>query len=213
MGFLAFLFSVFFAFAETNAVPIDTPDTDERNDFVVRSPDGWGYRTFKGNNGLIGAFWPRGTSFNRTDTAIFVFLQDSDEELPRIPDNINLFTEKCTKARFKFATSLSDNNPTKSLGEKYFNGRCGRTMILMKEEVENYRIVIALVSAKPYITKKQLSDLKEISSAYRYEAEEYIKVKNGEFDEDEDDKQNSNESDESEDDNEGRNGENEGDEE
>ena len=210
MRFLAFFVLMFFAFTETRAVPIETPDTDERNNFVVRAPDGWGYRTFKGNNGLIGVFWPRGTSFNRTDTVVFVFLQNSDEELPKIPDNINLFTEKCTKARFKFATPLSDDNPTKSLGEKYFNGRCGRTMILMKEEVENYRIVMALVSAKPYITKKQLMDLKEISNAYRHEAEEYIKVQNGEFDDDEDG-QNSNESNESEDNNnEGGNNGNEG---
>ena len=165
------LFSVF---VETYSVPIDTPDVDERNNLVIRSPDGWGYRTFRGNNGLIGVFWPKGTSFNKTDTAVFVFLQDSNEQFPEIPDNINLFTEKCTKATFKFAEITADENPTKSLGEKYFNGRCGHTMILSEEKIDNYRIVIALVSAKPYVTKTQLRDLKEISNAYRRETEEYI---------------------------------------
>ena len=180
MKFLAFLVLILFAFAETPAVPIDTPDTDERNDFVIRCPDGWGYRTFKGENGLIGVFWPKGTSFNLTDTAIFVFLQDKSKTLPKIADNINLFTEKCTKARFKFIPLEAENNPTKSLGERYFRGRCGRTMVIIEESVEAYNIVILIASAKAYRTKKQLSDLKEIANAYKREAEEYVKRSNSE---------------------------------
>lgn len=192
MRFVTFLVLMFFTFAETPAVPIDTPDTDERNDFIIRCPDGWGYRTFKGENGLIGVFWPKGTSFNLTDTAIFVFLQDKSKPLPKIADNINLFMEKCTKAQFKCLPSEDQNNPTKSLGERYFRGRCGRTMVIIEESVENYNIVILIASAKAYITKKQLSDLKEIANAYKREAEEYVKKANSE-DEDEEEPDNSSE--------------------
>lgn len=169
------MFALFFTLAETPAVPIDTPDPDERNNFVIRCPDGWGYRTFEGNNGLIGVLWPKGTSFNLTDTAIFVFLQDNNEPFPEEPDNINLFDEKCPKAKFMFDKTRSDSDLTQSLGERYFSGRCGRTMVIMKERIENYNIIILAVSAKKYITKDQLYDLKEITRAYRREAEAYLR--------------------------------------
>lgn len=174
MSFLGFLIVFFLLFAETFGVPIETPDYDERNDFVVRCPAGWGYRTFTGDNGLIGVFWPKKTSFNLTDTAIFVFLQNNDKPIPKKADNIHLFREKCTKARFKFATERSERNRTKSLGEKYFRGRCGRTMVIIEEVVGPYRVVLLIASAKRYITKKQLLDFKEIARAYKREAQEYF---------------------------------------
>ena len=64
---------------------IYTPPVDEQNKFVIDSPLGWGYKTLRGTNGLIGVLWPRGTSFNDSDTVIFVFVQntqdtDDDEE-------------------------------------------------------------------------------------------------------------------------------------
>lgn len=192
MRFFDFFLIFLPIFFETSAVPIETPDTDERNDFVVRCPAGWGYRTFKGNNGLIGVFWPKRTSFNLTDTAIFVFLQDYDKPLPKKADNIHLFREKCTKANFKFSTERSDRNPTKSLGEKYFRGRCGRTMVIMEEVVGPYRVVLLIASAKMYITKKQLLDFKEIARAYRSEAQEYFdRLQSGEniFDDEEEEEE------------------------
>lgn len=175
LRFLSIFFTFFLLLGiETFAVPIETPDYDERNDFVVRCPPGWGYRTFKGDNGLIGVFWPKRTSFNLTDTAIFIFLQNNDKERPKKADNIHLFREKCTKAQFKFATERSERNRTKSLGEKYFRGRCGRTMVIIEEVVGPYRIVLLIASAKRYITKRQLLDFKEIARAYKREAQEYF---------------------------------------
>jgi hypothetical protein len=154
-------------------VPIETPEFDERNEFVIRSPEGWGYRTFRGKNGLIGVLWPAGTSFNSADTAIFVFIQNDNEKLPPLPNNINLFTEKCSKANFKFSTK-KDQDKTQSIAEEYFTGRCGRTMVLFKEIIDNYTVIIALVSAN-YISKAQLNSTKEIVSAYKEEIEKYIK--------------------------------------
>ncbi|MDR0631657.1 MAG: hypothetical protein LBF54_00175 [Holosporaceae bacterium] len=155
---------------EVFSVPIETPEFDERNEFVIRSPEGWGYRTFRGKNGLIGALWPAGTSFNSTDTAIFVFLQNDNEKLPSVPDNINLFTEKCLKANFKFSTKKGQDR-TQSIAEEYFSGRCGRTMILFKEVIDNnYTVIIALVSAN-YVSKAQMASAKEVASAYREEIE------------------------------------------
>jgi hypothetical protein len=167
-------FLTIFLFADVGSIPIDTPDSDERNNFVIKSPDGWGYRTFNGDNGLIGVMWPAGTTFNSTDTAVFIFLQDNSKPIPKIPCNINLFTEKCLKAKFKFATPKEEKDTTKSLGEKYFNGRCGRTMIIMKETIDNYNIIITAVSAG-YITKSQLADIKKVAKNYKNEAEKYIR--------------------------------------
>ncbi len=152
--------------------PIETPDFDERNIFAIKSPLGWGYRTFVGKNGLIGALWPAGTSFNKTDTAVFVFLQNNNEPLPEVPDNINLFREKCEKADFKFAAPSSENDVTQSIAEHYFSGRCGRTMILLKEQIGNYTVIVAFVSAR-YVTKKQLDDVKEIVRSYKREIQKY----------------------------------------
>ncbi|MDR2646063.1 MAG: hypothetical protein LBC04_02725 [Holosporaceae bacterium] len=153
--------------------PIETPEFDERNEFVIKTPKGWGYRTFPGKNGLIGALWPFGTSFNSTDTAIFVFIQTNNEEFPTVPDNINLFTEKCTQANFKF--SKDTHNETLSIAEKYFSGRCGKTMILFEENVGNYTIIIAVVSAE-YVSREQLVDAKKIMVAYKKEIETYAKT-------------------------------------
>lgn len=172
----------FFSIGMCNAIPIETPDIEERHNFVIKCPKGWGYRTFKGNNGLIGVMWPVGTTFYSTDTAVFVFLQDNSKKLPKVPCNINLFTEKCTKAKFKFLDKKSLNDKTLSLGEQYFNGRCGRTMVVIKESIEPYSIIIMIAAAK-YITKKQLTDLKEIAASYKIEIQSYIERKKmGEID-------------------------------
>ncbi len=158
---------------EVKCDPIETPDFDENNIFAINSPLGWGYRTFVGKNGLIGVLWPAGTSFNKTDTAVFVFLQNSNESLPSEPENINLFREKCEKADFKFASENSRNDATKSISEDYFNGRCGRTMILLKEQVRNYTIIVAFVSAR-YVTKEQLEDVKSVIKSYKKEIQKYL---------------------------------------
>jgi hypothetical protein len=163
-------FLIIFSNFRVCCVPIETPEFDERNEFVIKSPEGWGYRTFSGQNGLIGVLWPSGTSFNSTDTAVFVFLQNYKEKLPDIPENINLFTEKCPKARFKFASLKDEENETLSIAERYFSGRCGRTMILFKESIDDYTIVIALVSSR-YVSKQQLLDVKKIALSYRKEIE------------------------------------------
>lgn len=183
MKFCKTFFIVLFLIAGIcNAIPIATPDIEQRNNFVVKCPKGWGYRTFKGSNGLIGVFWPTGKSFYNTDIAAFVFLQDNTKKLPKIPCNINLFTEKCTKAQFKFLEKNRINDRTLSLGEQYFKGRCGKTMVIIKVSVDPYTIVIMLASAK-YITKKQLADLKEIAERYKAEIIDYIeRRKNGERD-------------------------------
>jgi hypothetical protein len=118
--------------------------------------------------------WPAWTTFNLTDTAIFIFLQDDNAKIPKIPCNINLFSEKCTKAKFRFISQKESNDPTLSLGEKYFRGRCGRTMIIMKETVENFNIIILAAAAKT-LSSKQLDDVKKISASYRSEAEKYVR--------------------------------------
>ena len=51
--------------------------------------------------------------------------------------------------------------------------------------MEAYNIVILIASAKVYVTKKQLSDLKEVADACGRGAEEWIKRSNSEA-EDED---------------------------
>lgn len=175
MRFFLFLLFIFLFSIEISAVPIETPEVDERNKFVIKCPDGWGYRTFKGENGLIGVMWPAGTTFNLTDTAVFIFVQNNKEELPKLPDNINLFTEKCPKAKFKFTDKSEEDDPTLSLGEKYFSGRCGRTMLIIKETIDHYNIIMAVVSAK-YITKSQLAEIKEAAGNYRHEVEKYLKA-------------------------------------
>jgi hypothetical protein len=156
-------------------IPIETPEFDERNEFVIRSPEGWGYRTFNGKNGLIGVLWPSGTSFNSTDTIAFVFVQNDNEKLPEKPANIDIFNEKCPGAGFKFAKAKDEENDTLSIAETYFSGRCGRTMILFKESVENYTVIVAFVSAKP-VLQKQLTAVKQIAPAYKKEIENYLKI-------------------------------------
>jgi hypothetical protein len=168
-----FLSMIIFANFGVYGDPIETPEFDERNEFVIKTPKGWGYRTFPGKNGLIGALWPFGTSFNSTDTAIFVFIQTNNEEFPTVPDNINLFTEKCTQANFKFSSDT--RNETLSLAEKYFSGRCGKTMILFEEHVGNYTVITLVVSAE-YVSREQLADAKKIVAAYKKEIETYART-------------------------------------
>lgn len=175
MKFLVFFIHIFLFNIGISAIPIETPDFDERNKFVIKCPEGWGYRTFNGENGLIGAMWPAGITFNATDTAVFIFLQNNNRKRPKVPDNINLFTEKCPKAKFKFAKKSGQDDSTLSLAEQYFSGRCGRTMVILKETVENYNIIVTVISAK-YITKAQLVDIKEITSNYKDEVEKYLKL-------------------------------------
>lgn len=153
---------------------ITTPEIEEKNKFFIHSPSDWGYRTFKGENGLIGALWPANTSFNLTETAIFVFLQTADEKLPEIADNINLFHEKCPGMDFKLFTPEKNNNIF-SLNETYFSGRCGRTTVLFKETIGQYTLIFALISGN-YITKKQFEDTKAIVKAYKDEVENYVKT-------------------------------------
>lgn len=157
-----------------SCVPIQTPDLEERNEFVIRSPDNWGYRTFRGKNGLIGVLWPGNVSFNMTDTACFVFLQTADQSIPEVPDNVNLFREKCPEADFKFFSEENDN-PTYSLAETYFTGRCGRTTILFKETIRQYTLIFALISGR-YISKREFADIKNVVKAYRIEVKKYLKM-------------------------------------
>ena len=165
--FLVLMLTIF----DVNSDQIETPDFDPRNKFAIDVPAGWGYRTFSGENGLIAVLWPADTSFNLSDTVIFIFLQNSESILPDTPDNINLFKEKCGKADFKF--SMTDDDVTQSISEKYFAGRCGRSMILFEETVENYTLIIAFVSAKN-VTKTQLMDVKTVVASYRKEIEQYL---------------------------------------
>jgi hypothetical protein len=192
---LAFLTIITWSF-NVYCVPIETPDFEESNEFIIKSPPNWGYRTFRGKNGLIGALWPYGTSFNSTDTAIFVFVQNDEEKLPAKPDNIQLFTEKCPKMNFHFWNG-NDNDETASIAEQYFIGRCGRTMILFKEVIGKYTLVIVLVSSR-YVTKRQLKDAKNVVAAYVEEIKKYIKIKSEDDSEDnsenEDDDENSSKS-------------------
>ena len=147
---------------------IETPEHDERNTFVIDPPDGLGYRTFAGKNGLISVLWPSECSFNSSDTAIFVFIQNNNEPLPDIPDNINLFMEKCPQANFKFASPKDRKDETLSISERYFSGRCGLTMILFKEDIGNLTLVVLLASAK-YVSSSQMADAKAIVAAYTKE--------------------------------------------
>ncbi len=172
---LLFFFGSFGDF-EPECVPIETPDQPERSRFVIKAPNGWAYRTFKGNNGLIGVLWPKGTSFNDCDTAVFVFIQDFNETfLPEVPDNGHLFHEKCPKAEFKFADLEDDQNETLSIEEKYFTGFCGRTQILFEEKVKNFRIITVLASSF-YVSDDLFDDVKYIVSAYKTEIEESLGI-------------------------------------
>ncbi|MDR2268118.1 MAG: hypothetical protein LBD81_01550, partial [Holosporaceae bacterium] len=102
------------------AISIYTPANIENNKFAIKCPDEWGYRTLKGDNGLIGVMWPTTSTFNFTGTALFIFVQDNRVELPKVPCNINIFREKCPSADFKFSSMEDNRNYTKSIGEKYF---------------------------------------------------------------------------------------------
>lgn len=172
--FFSIIFPVCLFYFGAEAIPIFTPTKEERNALVIQSPDEWSYRTFPGNNGLIGVFWPIKTSYNLAQTVIFVFLQQELNNLPEHPDNINLFTEKCEEANFRFASPDDIDDPTKSIGETYFSGRCGKTMALMKIKVQNYTVILALVSSG-FVTKQQMVDTKKIALNYKKEIEKYIK--------------------------------------
>jgi len=174
MKLLYYLFSLLFFFG-SSCVPIETPDQPERNKFVINAPDGWAYRTFKGNNGLIGVLWPKGTSFNDCDTAVFVFIQHIDEPfLPEVPENSHLFKEKCPKAEFNFTHLEDDQDATMSIEEKYFTGLCGRTEVLFEEKIQNIRTVTVLASSF-YVSQNLFEDVKYIVSAYRKEIEKELK--------------------------------------
>ena len=175
MKLLYCLLALLFLFG-SECVPIETPEPPERSRFVIRAPSGWAYRTFKGNNGLIGVLWPKGTSFNDCDTAVFVFIQDFDEPfLPEVPENGHLFREKCPKAEFKFADSEDDQNKTLSIEEKYFNGLCGRTEVMFEEKVKNFRIITVLASSF-YVSDDLFDDVKYIVSAYKTEIEDSLGI-------------------------------------
>jgi hypothetical protein len=171
-----FLFFIVFLALQGDllSAPIETPIFDEKNELLIRGPAQWGYRTFRGKNGLIGVLWPFGTSYNSTDTAIFVFLQSEKDKKPENPDNINLFREKCPRANFKFASPEDMDDQTKSVYESYFMGRCGRTMVLLEEVVNDYTIIVALVSGR-YISKQELKDAKEVAASYAKETKKYIR--------------------------------------
>ena len=166
-----FLFIFFLMFEGVNAVAIDTPNMDERNEIAINPPYDWGYRTFPGKNGLLGAFWPKNTTFNLTQKAIFVFIQDDNAEPDDVPENINLFTEKCEKANFNF--SEKNRDITDSIYETYFSGKCGRTMILLEDSIAQYKIILSVVGATN-VTKKQLRDAKEIMHSYKKEIKKQI---------------------------------------
>jgi hypothetical protein len=174
--FIGLFFAVILSNSQICGVPIDTPKDEERNELAIKVPgSGWGYRTFHGENGLIAALWPSETSFNNAKTVIFVFIQNSGAKLPLKPDNINLFTEKCPSAKFTFFSPKHGEDVTKSIAEAYFgSSRCGRTMILFKEEIATYTLIVALVSAA-YIPYKQFAFTKDVVKAYRNEIEQSIK--------------------------------------
>jgi hypothetical protein len=155
------------------AIAIYTPANTENNKFAIKCSNEWGYRTLKGDNGLIGVMWPATSTFNLTGTAVFIFVQDNRAALPKVPCNINIFREKCTGADFKFSTAAENKNYTKSIGEKYFKGRCGRTTVIFEEKVGQYIIIFFFVSDK-YVTKKQFAEVKEALKGYKEEVEKYI---------------------------------------
>lgn len=165
---LALLFNL-----ELLGVPIKTPEVPELNKFAIAIPNGWGYRTFRGDNGLIGALWPKGTSFNNCDTAVFIFAQDFTKPMPEIPENAHLFKEKCPKSGFKLANSEDDADATKSISEKYFEGLCGKTEILFEERIKDIRIIVALASSK-YVPQSLFKDVQNIVKAYRREVEKSL---------------------------------------
>lgn len=65
------LVSLFFLGSEKVFRTIATPDNLEHNRFAINVPAGWVYRTFKGNNELIGVLCPKNTSFSKCDTAVY----------------------------------------------------------------------------------------------------------------------------------------------
>ncbi|MDR3151826.1 MAG: hypothetical protein LBT67_03165 [Holosporaceae bacterium] len=158
---------------DLQAVSIYTPAHTENNKFAIKCPDEWGYRTLKGDNGLIGVMWPAISTFNLTGTAVFIFVQDNRGKLPKAPCNINIFREKCPGADFKFSSAADNKNYTKSIGEKYFKGHCGRTAVIFEEKVGQYILVFFFISDK-YVTKKQFAEVKIAVNAYRREVEKYI---------------------------------------
>ena len=174
MKLLYYLFAFLF-FCGSHCVPIETPDQPERNNLVINAPGGWAYRTFKGNNGLIGVLWPKGTSFNDCDTAVFVFIQHIDEPfLPEVPENSHIFKEKCPKAEFNFTHLEDDQDATMSIEEKYFTGLCGRTEVLFEEKIQNIRVITVLASSF-YVSQDLFKDVRYIVSAYRKEIEKNLK--------------------------------------
>ena len=176
MKLLYCLLALLFLFG-SECVPIETPEQPERSRFVIRAPSGWAYRTFKGNNGLIGVLWPKGTSFNDCDTAVFVFIQDFNEPfLPEVPENGHLFREKCPKSEFKFADAEDDQNQTLSIEEKYFTGLCGHTEVMFEEKVKNFRIITVLASSF-YVSDDLFDDVKYIVSAYKAEIEDSLGIR------------------------------------
>ncbi|MBQ3565538.1 MAG: hypothetical protein IJA14_05315 [Alphaproteobacteria bacterium] len=177
MRLIVLLFALILA-PEMLGTPIYTPEYDERNDLVIKAPQGWGYRTFKGENGLIGALWPKGTSFNSADTAVFVFAQHYDQIMPKIPENAYLFTEKCPLSKFKFADPRDEEDRTLSIEERYFSGRCGKTRVLFEEKVDDIRIIVILVSSYD-VAAELFKDVKYIVSAYKKEAEAMSKRSKG----------------------------------
>lgn len=162
---LALLFSL-----DLQSIPIKTPEIPELNKFAIAIPSGWGYRTFRGDNGLIGALWPKGTTFNNCDTAVFIFAQDFTKPMPKIPENAHLFKEKCPKSGFKLAKPEDDADATKSISEKYFDGLCGRTEILFEERIKDIRIIVVLASSK-YVPRSLFKDVQNIVKSYRREVE------------------------------------------
>jgi hypothetical protein len=173
---------------------IETPEVEEWGEFAVKVPSGWGYRSLSGRNGLVGVLWPAKKSFNKSDTAIFVFLQNDGETLPKKPNNIQILVDKCPKLTFHFSTakgiSLETENDSKekefaqedetiSIAEEFFSGRCGRTMILFKEVVSSYSIVVALISGR-YVSLDEFNVAKHVTAAYREEVMAHIKALSGE---------------------------------
>jgi hypothetical protein len=154
---------------------IDTPNKSyDGNKIAIKIPGGWGYRTFPGRNGLIGALWPNGTTYHKAKTVIFIFLQSRYNGTPA---NVNLYEEKCTKSKFKFATEKDNKDPRKSVYEKYFTGPCGSTMVLFEEIIGDWHLICVLASSKESISKIALTNAKEVVNHYKKELEQTIEEK------------------------------------
>ncbi|MDR1334778.1 MAG: hypothetical protein LBJ19_00660 [Holosporaceae bacterium] len=168
-------------FFNTSAREIYTPATSfDGNHIAIKTPLGWGYRTFPGINGLIGVLWlmySNSISFNNADTVIFIFLQSRGAELLDAPDNVHLFKEKCKKSTFKFASDADARDNKKSIYEKYFSGPCGSTMVVFEEEIGSKRLICALVSAKKEISQSILYVTREVIKTYKQEIKLQIENK------------------------------------